>query len=141
MDIAKIVTEGIKAHRACNIFVGGSVEQLAKELFTAQGIEFVLNTHYPGLREFQKLQESKDLKQYGIYVDCGNIELSDENAVCLIGNTNAIVKCSKTEAYRVYTLNGARAYIHASGYSVVRVEKDDGSVVDSNVTDNAVMLW
>lgn len=141
MDIVKAVTEGIKANGACNSFSGGTLEKLVEQLFTPQGVEFVMKTGYPRLYEFREIQNETDLKIYGIYVDCGNIELTESRKVFLVGNTVARLNYRELANNNVYMIHGANADIHASGYAVIKVEKDFGSHVESVAEDNAVILW
>ena len=44
MNIIEEVTKGIKDHGACKLFYGGSLEILIQELFTPQGVEFIMKT-------------------------------------------------------------------------------------------------
>lgn len=141
MNIIEAVTEGIKARGACKLFNGGSLEKLVEELFTPQGVEFIMKTGYPGLYEFREIQKVADLKPYGIYVDSGTVELSEERKVFLIGNTDAKLNYRELASSKVYMIHGAKAYISASGYSVVKVERDLSSFVNSEAKDKAVILW
>lgn len=141
MDIVKAVTEGIKANGACKSFNGGTLEKLVEQLFTPQGVEFIMKTGYPRLYEFREIQKETDLKPFGIYVDSGDIELSENRKVFLIGETMAKLNYRELANNNVYMIYGAKADIHASGYAVVKVEKDFGSTVDSVAEDKAVILW
>lgn len=140
MNIIEEVTKGIKDHGACKLFYGGSLEILIQELFTPQGVEFIMKTGYPGLSEFRKIQKMTDLKPYGIYVDSGVIVLSEERKVFLIGNTDARLNYKELVDSKVYIIHGAKAYISAAGYSVVKVEKDLDSIVNFSAKDKAVIL-
>lgn len=140
MNIIEEVTKGIKDHGACKLFKGGSLETLIQELFTPQGVEFIMKTSYPGLDEFRKIQKMRDLKPYGIYVDSGIIELSEQRKVFLIGNTDAKLNYQELVDSKVYIIHGAKAYISASGYSVVKVEKDHNSMVNIRAKNKAVIL-
>lgn len=140
MNIIEEVTQGIKAHGACKLFNGGSLEKLVEELFTPQGVEFIMKTGYPGLYEFREIQKIADLKPYGIYVDSGKIELSEEHKVFLIGNTDAKLNYRELANSKVYMIHGAKAYISASGYSVVKVEKDLSCVMNISAKEKAAIL-
>ena len=141
MDIVKSVTDGIKSHGACRSFKGGSLEQLVEELFSPQGVEFIMKTGYPGIHEFRELQRHADLKPFGIYVDAGTVELEEARKVFLIGGTDARLDYKELANSKVCLMYGAKAYITASGFSVVRVEQDLNSFVDSRATGKAVILW
>lgn len=141
MDIVEAMTEGIKANGACKAFKGGTLEQLAEQLFTPQGVEFVMKTGYPRLYEFREIQKQTDLKKYGIYVDAGEISLTEKRKVFLIGNTVAKITYRELAKNNVYLLHGAKADINASGYAVIKVEQDSSSSVESEATEKAVILW
>lgn len=140
-EITKRLTEGIKAHGACNAFKGGTLEELVDELFSSQGVEFVMKKGYPGLYEFREIQRFVDLKKYGVYVDSGKIELTEKRRVFLVGNTDAQLNYSDLARSKVCLIYGAKAFINASGYSVVRVEKGFDSSIDSKAIEKAVILW
>ena len=141
MDIVEAMTEGIKANGACKAFKGGTLEQLAEQLFTPQGVEFVMKTGYPRLYEFREIQKQTDLKKFGIYVDAGEISLTEKRKVFLIGNTVAKITYRELAKNNVYLLHGAKADIKASGYAVIKVEQDSSSSVESEATEKAVILW
>lgn len=139
MDIVDIVTQQIERHGACDRFKGGSIENLVNQLFTPQGIEFVKTHHYPDLHTFRKFGKY-DLSQYGIYVDAGNIMLSDKEMVVLVGKCNAKIEFNGTKAYRVYLLYGSKANITSNGYAIVRIEMDETSKVNITKNDNSIIL-
>lgn len=141
MDILKQINEGIKAHRACAKFKEGDIASLVEQLFTPQGVEFVLNTSYPNLYTFRDLQEQVDLKPYGIFVDAGNITLKEQRRAFIIGETTANLEYSDLASNTVCAMYGAKVNISASGYAVVRIEHDELSEIYTNAIDNAVILW
>lgn len=141
MDILEAMKEGIKANGACKAFKGGTLEQLAEQLFTPQGVEFVMKTGYPRLYEFREIQKQTDLKKFGIYVDAGEISLTEKRRAFLVGNTVAKMTYRELDRNNVYLLHGAKADIKASGYAVIKVEHDSGSSVESEATEKAVILW
>lgn len=140
MDIIAKVTEEVKAHGACKSFVGGSLETLISELFSPQGIEFIMRKGYPGLDEFREIQKMQDLSPFGIYVDSGNIELSEHRKVFLVGNTRAMLQYRDLARNKVCLIHGAIANIKASGYCVLRIEKDKDSSFKCSATEHAKVL-
>ena len=141
MDIIEAMVEGIKAHGACKSFEEGNLEKLVEQLFTPQGVEFVMKTGYPGIFEFREIQKQTDLKKYGIYVDAGEVTLKEERKVFLIGNTFARLEYNDCASNKVFLKYGAKAEIKASGFSVVRLEHDSSSFIESYAKDKAVILW
>lgn len=135
------MSEKIKAHGACKTFVGGTrIEQLVKELFTPQGVEFVMKTGFPGLREFRQMQKVYNLAKYGIYLDCEEITLEEKRDVFIIGETKAILKYNELAKSHVCVIHGAKAEIRASGYAVVKVESDRRSKVNCIISERGVIL-
>ena len=57
-----------------------------------------------------------------------------------MGNTIATIKCAETAGNRIIAMCGATAIITASGYSVVKIEKDTKSKVTYTIQDHAKVL-
>lgn len=136
MNVVKEVTENVESLGACNRFNGGSLEKLIDQLFTPQGVEWVLAHAYPDMETFRKFKKYHPEK-FGVYIDMGEISLSEARKVFLIGNTTATLNYQETERNVVNLLFGAKAEIHASGFSVVAIEKDRMSKVTIDKKDNA----
>ena len=140
MNLIEKITTEIKENGACNSFKGGTVEALVEQVFTSQGIEFLIKTGFPGIHEFREVLQQEDLKKFGIYVDCGRIDLSEERNVLLVGNTEAMLHYKDCQRNKVYVIHGAKADIKASGYAVIRLERDASSIANIEVLDKAVIL-
>lgn len=126
---------------ACEMFRGDeSLEELIALMFTSQGIEFLTTNNFPSLDTF-RLFKKYHPEQFGVYIDCGKISLSEARKVFLIGDSAAELKYRETAGNRVFLMHGAQASVIASGYSVVKVEKDGLSNVSYIVQDNAKILW
>jgi len=78
---------------------------------------------------------------FSIYIDSGEISLLEARKVFLIGDTTAELKYRETAGNRLFLMCGAKASVAASGYAVVKVEKDKDSEVSYIVQDNAKILW
>lgn len=131
-----------QAHQlgACDKFSGNeTLEQLVQLMFTPQGIEFCLANNFPDLATFRRFKRYHP-ERLGVYIDCGQITLQEPQAAFLIGNTTATVKCQQTARKRLYLMHGAHANVNASGFTVVRVEKDPSSQVTVQAKDNAKIL-
>lgn len=93
---------------------------LAWLFFTPQGIEFCEENNFPSLDVFREMDSS--ISDYGVLVDKGEISRSNDANIALIGNTNAtIVFDDNTKVHKVILMHGAKAYIVARNYAVVRV--------------------
>lgn len=136
-DLSQKVSQQIENMGACERFKGGSIEKLVEQLFSPYGIEWVIKYGYPDAKTFAKFG---DLSQYGIYINAGDIKLSGCERVCLIGKTRASLSYQETKRYKLILLHGADATINASGFSVVRIEKDKISTIKINKSGFAKVL-
>ncbi len=136
-ELSQNVSQHIKSMGACGRFKGGSIERLVEQLFSPYGIEWVIKYGYPDAKTFAKFG---DLSQYGIYINAGDITLSECERICLIGKTRATLTFEETKGYKVILLHGADATINASGFSVVRIEKDEISTIKINKSGFAKVL-
>lgn len=123
----------------CTMFKGTEdLGQLIKLMFTPQGIEFLTRYNFPDLDTFRKFKPYHP-ERYGVYIDCGKIELSEARRVFLVGRSSATLKYRETAGNRVYLMHGAQASIIASGYAVIKVEHDKKSNVSYSTSENAVI--
>ena len=124
----------------CQMFKGTeTLEDLIHLMFTPKGIEFLITYSFPSLEIFRKFKGYHPEK-FGMFIDCGNIEISDNQRVFLVGNTTAKINYRETAGNRLYLMHGAKASVIASGYSVTRIEKDESSQVQYILQDNAKVL-
>lgn len=125
--------------KECDMFKGTeTLEELIELMFTSQGIEFLTTYNFPKLSIFRKFKKYHP-ERYGLYIDCGEIELSEVRKVFLVGDTSAKLCYNDTAASRVYLMHGASATITASGYSVVKIGKDDTCNISILKLENAVV--
>lgn len=126
---------------ACDMFKGNeTLEELIGLMFSPRGIEFLTTYNFPDIGIFRRFKKYHP-ERFGVYIDYGKISLSEARKVFLIGDTTAEIKYSEIAANRLFLMCGAKASIIASGYAVVKVEKDKSSDVDYIVQDNAKILW
>lgn len=124
----------------CSMFRGDEdLEALCSLMFTPQGAEFLTTYNFPDLSTFRKFKKYHP-ERYGVYIDSGKIEISDPKKAFLVGNTIATIKCEETAGNRIIAMCGAAAIIYASGYSVVKIEKDSKSKVSYTTNDHAKVL-
>ncbi|WP_280120434.1 hypothetical protein [Sangeribacter muris] len=132
-DVARKLAE-------CQMFAGyEDLPELVRLMFSAQGREFMTSFEFPKLNTFRKFKPYNP-ERLGVYIDFGEITLTDTQNVFLVGDTTAVVKCRKTAAYTVCLMCGAKATVIASGYSVVKIENDKKSQVAIMTQDNAKVL-
>ncbi len=139
-NLLKGIYQDGKALGACSAFSEAkTVKEIVDELFTPQGIEFCLKLRFPTLDVFRQF-DKEEVKQYGVYIDCGEIELTDPQRAFLVGNTKAIIKCAKTQNNSIYLMHGASVSVIASGFAIVRVEGDKKSHISYIQNDHAKVL-
>ena len=139
-SLLKGIYQDGKALGACSAFSEAkSVKEIVDELFTPQGVEFCLKLRFPTLDVFRQF-DKEEVKQYGVYIDCGEIELTDPKRAFLVGNTKATVKCAKTQNNSIYLMHGASVSVIASGFAIVRVEGDKKSHISYIQNDHAKVL-
>lgn len=139
-NLLKGIYQDGKALGACSAFSEAkSVKEIVDELFTPQGVEFCLKLRFPTLDVFRQF-DKEEVKQYGVYIDCGEIELADPKRSFLVGNTKATVKCTKTQSNSIYLMHGASVSVVASGFAIVRVEGDKKSHISYIQNDHAKVL-
>ena len=129
-----------KALGACSTFVEAkSVREIVDELFSPQGIEFCLNFRFPTLNVFRQF-DKEEAKNCDVFIDCGDIEITNPKRAFLVGNTKAIIRCSKTQNSNIYAMHGASVSIIASGYAIVSVGKDKKSHISYIQNEHSKVL-
>ncbi len=124
----------------CGAFTGReSLPELAELFLSDGGLDFCLGNRFPNTSTF-RLFRGCGLEKHGIYIDSGDITLQNPGRAVLIGRTAAVVKCDTLERQEVVALNGAKAVISASGWSVVAVRAQSGCTVVRNASENAIIL-
>lgn len=126
--------------RACQMFTGDEdLEALIALMFTPQGTEFLTTYGFPDLATFRKFKKYHP-ERFGVYIDCGEIALSDAKNIFLAGNTTARMKYAQTQGNRLILMHGASAHVEASGYCVVKIEHDDSSKASVNISGYARVI-
>lgn len=88
--------------------------------FTPQGMEFCENTNTPTLNEFREMDSC--ISEFGVFVDKGEINRSNDTNIAIIGNTyGKLVFDDSTKVHKVILMHGAKAFIVARNYAVVRL--------------------
>ena len=138
--LKKVYEQGV-ALGACDSFTEAeNIREIIEMLFTPQGVEFCLKRGFPTIEMFRQLGAIEDTKPMGVYIDCGEIILTDPQQVFLVGHTFARITYQKTQGNTLYLMHGAEATITTDGYSVTHIEKDDTSSYIVENGENAVTL-
>ncbi len=126
--------------RMCQMFTGDeSMDEMINLMFSPQGAEFLTENHFPDIDTFRKFKKYHP-ERFGVYIDAGKISLLEARKVFLVGNTTASLKYSEIAGNRLILMCGASAHVEASGYAIVKIEKDDVSKVEIVKSDNAKVL-
>lgn len=115
------------------------LDGLIQMVFSSRGVEALITYHFLDISQFRKFKKY-GVEKYGVYIDCGEIALRDEKNVFLVGDTTARLKYAQTQGNRLILMCGATAHIEASGYSVLKIEYDEFSKVEVNVSDHARIM-
>ena len=138
MNIDRIMHEAIDLG-ACE--KSGSVSNwktLAWLFFSPQGMEFCARHNFPTLEMFRRMDE--EIASNCIFVDAGEIQRNNDAAIALVGDTDArLVFDDSTKVHKVIVMHGARVFIVARNYAVVKlinvgenkvaISKDSSSVI------------
>ena len=124
----------------CAMFTGDeTLEQMVGMMFSAKGAEFLTRFGFPDIETFRKFIKYEP-DRLGVYIDKGEISLRSVKNIFAVGNTIVRAKCDETALYRIIAMHGASVHAEASGYAVVKVEKDAFSNVEVSKNDNAKVL-
>lgn len=124
----------------CSMFKGSeNLEELINLMFSPQGAEFLTTYGFPDIATFRKFKKYHP-ERLGVYIDCGKISISEPRRAFLVGNTTAEIKCEETQRNRIILMCGASASVMASGYSLVKIDKDQSSQVIYSAKDHAKIL-
>lgn len=104
-----------------------SWKDLVDVFFLPYGLEFLMNTGYPGMDDFRR--NKARIATRGIFVDAGDISLSNNMKVGLVGKTTATLKYSGADSLNtIVVMDGAIVNIDASKYAVIKVYNLGGKV-------------
>lgn len=125
----------------CDLFKGTENFEALVSLFRSpQGIEFCINNHFPNTATFRLFKPLRP-ERHGIYIDAGNITLTNPDKAILIGRTTATVNCDTNDRrHEVILLHGAKAVVNASRWAVCFTKIEGGCVCIKNTSENAVIL-
>lgn len=99
----------------CDLFKGTEdFEALVRLFRSPQGVEFCMNNHFPNTATFRLFKPLRP-EQYGIYIDAGNITLTNPDKAILIGRTTARQERHPTRGYPASRRKGSRERLPLGG--------------------------
>lgn len=133
-------TDAARKLAMCDAFKGSEDISALARLFTSpQGVEFCLAANFPTLATL-RLFKPYAPERYGIYIDAGNISLTNPAVAVLIGKTNATIEFNTCARHKVITMHGASATVQASGWAVVRTEAGVSTNIVRRASEHAIIL-
>lgn len=88
--------------------------------FSPQGLEFCEKNNFPSIDVFKEIKN--DVSSFNIYVDNGETNRYNDANIALIGDTQGqLIYDYNTKAHKVVLMHGAKAFIVARNYAVVRL--------------------
>lgn len=141
MDIVRQIYLESRRYKPCGLFRGTeSMEELAELFLSSQGIEFCLVNEFPSREIFRRLKEH-DFSRMGIHIDEGKKALKNPRMAVLVGDCDFLLEYDTLDyPCKVVLMHGARAHIKASGFTVVRVEKQKGCGCNVETSNSAIVI-
>ena len=107
--------------------------------FSPQGIEFCSKNNFPTLSMFRQMDD--EIASNCIFVDKGVINRSNDSSIAVIGDTDArLTFDDPTKVHKVIVMHGARVFIVARNYAVVRLVNIGDNKVAYSKDNTAVIL-
>lgn len=138
-SVSEIMEQAIRSG-ACSKSKGVSDwKTLAWLFFTPQGMEFCEENNFPSIDVFREMDSS--ISDFGVYVDKGEINRTNDINSALIGNTKGeLVFDDNSKVHKVILMHGAEAFIIARNYAVVRLVNIGNCNVRISKDKTAVIL-
>lgn len=139
MEIKDIMHEAIDLGACEKTSSVSSWKTLAWLFFSPQGVEFCQKNNFPTLSMFRKMDE--EIASNCIFVDKGVINRSNDSSIAVIGDTDArLTFDDPTKVHKVIVMHGARVFIVARNYAVVRLINIGDNKVAYSKDNTAVIL-
>lgn len=139
MEIKDIMHEAIDLGACEKTSSVSSWKTLAWLFFSPQGVEFCQKNNFPTLSMFRKMDE--EIASNCIFVDKGVINRSNDSSIAVIGDTDArLTFDDPTKVHKVIVMHGARVFIVARNYAVVRLVNIGDNKVSVSKDSSAVIL-
>lgn len=139
MEIKDIMHEAIDLGACEKTSSVSSWKTLAWLFFSPQGVEFCQKNNFPTLSMFRKMDE--EIASNCIFVDKGVINRSNDSSIAVIGDTDArLTFDDPTKVHKVIVMHGARVFIVARNYAVVRLVNIGDNKVAYSKDNTAVIL-
>lgn len=126
---------------ACSKLTGNEDwEELVRLAMSPVGMEFLIKNRFPAGQTWREIKWVADMTQYGIYIDAGEVELTDPKEVLLVGRTTAHITCTGKGRRNVNALRGASVVLTAYDWTVCRVIADATCHILKQTHGNAIIV-
>lgn len=139
MDVREIMKQAIERGACSSSNKATDWKSLAWLFFTPQGLEFVRESRYPTIEVMR--EAGGEMRPYGFLVDAGRITRSNDNNVCVAGDTDATIVVTDPRALRhIVVMHGARATVVLRNYAVASITCVGGRyTIDSDATSKYII--
>lgn len=108
--------------------------------FSPQGVEFCSKNNFPSIDVFRQIN-NEALVINNIFVDAGSIQRVNDSNIAIIGDTDAeLVFDDPTKTHKVIVMHGAKVFVTARNYAVVRLVSIGENRIVYNKDKTAVIL-
>lgn len=108
--------------------------------FSPQGLEFCKKNNFPSIETFRKVG-NEPLSMNNIFVDAGTIDRANDSNIAIVGQTDAsLVFDDPTKIHKVVVMHGAKVFIAARNYAVVRLISIGENKIAYNKDKTTVIL-
>ena len=134
------IKEQAKLAGACDKLIGDEdFRELAALLMSPAGAEFCINNRFPAGQTWRQLK-AVGVRQYNVYIDEGEIEVSNIENVAIVGRTTAYITANGQGRRNIYAFRGASLVVRAYDWTVVRVIADPSCHIIKQTHDNAIII-
>ena len=139
MNIEDIMHEAIDLGACEKTNSVSSWKTLSWLFFSPQGMEFCAKKNFPTLEMFREMDD--ELASNCVFVDAGEIQRNNDSAIACIGNTDArLVFDDPTKVHKVIVMHGARVFIVARNYAVIKLVNIGDNKVSISKDSSSVIL-
>ena len=139
MSIEEIMHEAIDLGACDKTNNVSSWKTISWLFFTPQGMEFCAKHNFPTLSMFRGMDDEIALNN--IFVDAGEIQRNNDTTIACIGDTDArLVFDDPTKVHKVIVMHGARVFIVARNYAVIKLVNIGDNKVSISKDSSSVIL-
>jgi hypothetical protein len=137
--LRKLFIEEYNSSWHCDLADGTeSWEKLADVFFTRN--DYCNDRSFPSLKWWRLANNIIDLKKLGVYVDGGDIKLTNPKRVCLVGNTSAKIYIDENYRHKINVQYKAKAQVTTDKYGLAIIRRQKGCEVHCRQIGESLIL-